>query len=303
MNNTIQTIGTHNGQFHADEVFAVAILRELYPNASVIRTRNSEVLQTCDIVVDVDGGQYDHHTTEKEYRENEIPFASAGLIWRDFGKKVIDKHTEESNVDIEEIFHIVEKVFPSIDESLFQGIDALDNGHPLEKDKRIVGISDIISGFNLTWNSFDDENHAFEQAVVFAAQVLRNKLKSAIAKEEAKHIVVDAFANRKTKELLILNTFCPWTNALLELDQEEEVLFVVFHDNSGEYRIQVVPKEPSSFEARKSLPLLWAGKRDNELSEIVGIHDAVFCHPARFIAGAVSYKSITKMAELALEER
>ena len=296
MNNTIQTIGTHNGQFHADEVFAVAILQELYPNTNIIRTRNSDVLQTCDIVVDVDGGQYDHHTTEKEYRENEIPFASAGLIWRDFGKEVIRTYASENHIDIEKVFH-------SIDESLFQGIDALDNGHQLDKDYRITGISDIISGFNLTWNSNGDENHAFEQAVTFATQVLRNKLKSAIAKEEAKHIIVDALANRKTKELLILDTFCPWTNALLELDQEEEVLFVIFPEKSGEYRIQVVPKEPNSFEARKSLPLSWAGKRDNELGEIIGIHDAVFCHAARFIAGAVSHASIMKMAQLALEEK
>lgn len=299
MNNTIQTIGTHNGAFHADEVFAVVILRELYPNADVIRTRNSSVLQTCDIVVDVDGGQYDHHTTEKEYRENGIPFASAGLIWRDFGKSVIETHTEESDINIEGVL----KVFHRMDESLFQGIDALDNGHELDKDYRITGISDIISGFNLTWNSDGDENNAFEQAVTFATQVLRNKLKSAIAKEEAKHIIVDALANRKTKELLILDTFCPWTNALLELDQEEEVLFVVFPDNSGEHRIQVVPKEPSSFEARKSLPLSWAGKRDKEFGDIVGISDAVFCHAARFIAGAVSYESIMKMAQLAVEER
>lgn len=296
MNNPIQTIGTHNGQFHADEVFAVAILRELYPNANIIRTRNSSVLQACDIVVDVDGGQYDHHTTEKEYRENEIPFASAGLIWRDFGKEVIGTYASENHIDIEKVFH-------SIDESLFQGIDALDNGHQLDKDYRITGISDIISGFNLTWNSDEDEDEAFEQAVTFATQVLRNKLAGVIAKEEAKHIIVDALENRKTKELLILDTFCPWTKTLLELDEEEEVLFVVFPEKSGEHRIQVVPKEPSSFDARKDLPLSWAGKRDNELGDIVGISDAVFCHPARFIAGAVSYESIMKMAELALEER
>ncbi|KAI7522628.1 hypothetical protein KC331_g19128, partial [Hortaea werneckii] len=42
-------IGTHNGHFHADEALAVFLLRLLpqYRNASLIRTRDPEVLKTC----------------------------------------------------------------------------------------------------------------------------------------------------------------------------------------------------------------------------------------------------------------
>ena len=41
---TVKKIGTHDGPFHADEVFAVAALRRLYPDAYVIRSRDPEAL-------------------------------------------------------------------------------------------------------------------------------------------------------------------------------------------------------------------------------------------------------------------
>ena len=56
----IRTIGTHSGQFHCDEAFAIALLRVLpeFKDSRVIRSRDPKVLATCDILVDV-GGQYD----------------------------------------------------------------------------------------------------------------------------------------------------------------------------------------------------------------------------------------------------
>jgi uncharacterized UPF0160 family protein len=46
-------IATHNSNFHADDVFAVAALKQLYPSAKVIRTRNLDELDQADIVLDV----------------------------------------------------------------------------------------------------------------------------------------------------------------------------------------------------------------------------------------------------------
>lgn len=41
---------------------------------------------------------------------------------------------------------------------------------------------------------------------------------------------------------------------------------------------------------------------EQELNEVIGIDDAIFCHPARFIAGAGSFVSILKMADIAVRE-
>ncbi len=63
------SIGTHDGKFHCDEALACYMLRRLpeYSNASVIRTRNPNILDKCVVVVDVGGvydpssHRYDHH--------------------------------------------------------------------------------------------------------------------------------------------------------------------------------------------------------------------------------------------------
>lgn len=64
-----KTIGTHNGVFHCDELLACFMLKQLpeYKGSKIVRTRDSEILKQCEIVVDV-GGEYipekkrfDHH--------------------------------------------------------------------------------------------------------------------------------------------------------------------------------------------------------------------------------------------------
>lgn len=286
-------IGTHHGKFHADDVFALAILKQLYPTADVLRSRDLQRLAECDIIVDVGGGKYDHHTTDKVYRENGIPYASAGLIWRDFGEKVIEKYGA-----IDQISSLIR----TIDEKLIQAIDADDNGVQLDKDWRIKSISDVVEGFNPAWNSDGDEDEAFHTAVAFAGKILMNHIGSEISRLDAVEVVENAYRNREQKDLLVLRQFCPWTETLLSVDMKEEVLFVVYPDSTSGYRVQVVPQVAGSFQARKKLPEAWAGKTDDELGRLVGIPDAVFCHPARFIAGATSLESALKMARQAISE-
>lgn len=285
-------IGTHHGKFHADEVFAIAMLRQLDPSAQVIRSRDTTQLNTCDIVVDVGRSQYDHHTTEKTLRDNKIPYASAGLVWRDFGQQVIERVAGSESI---------EGLVQVIDEKLIQAIDANDNGIDLDRDARLKTTAELIGLFNPPWNSAEGENAAFEEAVSFAEKILCRFIIMERAKRQAIDVVKDAFLARPRKELLALDTFCPWTESLSELDAAQEVLFVVFPDKTGQFRLQVVPKQFGSFEARKALPEDWAGKENEELQRVTGIFDAVFCHPAKFIAGAKSHASIMKMANLAIE--
>jgi uncharacterized UPF0160 family protein len=66
-------------------------------------------------------------------------------------------------------------------------------------------------------------------------------------------------------------------------------------------RIQAVPVDPDSFANRKSLPLAWAGLRDNELSAVCGIAGGVFVHAGRFIGGNTTYDGVVAMAKAALD--
>ena len=118
----IKTLGTHNGKFHADDVMATAILRLLLGNLKVIRTRDESILQKLDFVYDISLGEFDHHQLNKELRDNNIPYAACGLVWREFGSRVIQKF----NSEFEE--NDIISIFDYVDKHLVQGIDATDNG-------------------------------------------------------------------------------------------------------------------------------------------------------------------------------
>ncbi|WP_334169494.1 MYG1 family protein, partial [Timonella senegalensis] len=68
-------IATHNGKFHADDVFGVALLKQLYPDAQVVRSRDPKVLDQADIVLDVGGvydveaRRFDHHQVSSGARD------------------------------------------------------------------------------------------------------------------------------------------------------------------------------------------------------------------------------------------
>src|SRR3989344_4225767 len=95
---------THDGSFHADELFACATLsiwaEKEGRRIKIIRTRNQEIIEKADIVVDV-GMQYDpsknrfdHHQKGGAGRRAESPeisYASFGLVWKHYGEKICDK--------------------------------------------------------------------------------------------------------------------------------------------------------------------------------------------------------------------
>jgi uncharacterized UPF0160 family protein len=47
---------THDGWFHADEVFALAVLNLIYPDLNIVRSRIEKVYKNADIIVDVGHG-------------------------------------------------------------------------------------------------------------------------------------------------------------------------------------------------------------------------------------------------------
>ena len=113
----IKTLGTHSGKFHADDVMATAMLRLLLGDIKVVRTRDEEVLKKLDFVYDISLGEFDHHQLDKEIRENNIPYAASGLVWREFGSRVIQKFNSEFNEDD------IISIFDYIDRTLVQGIE------------------------------------------------------------------------------------------------------------------------------------------------------------------------------------
>ncbi|HKO89784.1 MAG TPA: MYG1 family protein, partial [Polyangiaceae bacterium] len=61
--------------------------------------------------------------------------------------------------------------------------------------------------------------------------------------------------------------------------------FVLFPDEDGGWRLLAIPDEAGTLGLKRPLPLEWAGLAGAELSRVVGVPGASFCHRNRFIAG------------------
>lgn len=291
-------VGTHNGSFHPDEVFAYAFLKLINADLNIVRTRDNEKLKECDFIFDVaiDGihNPYDHHYENKEYRcedEYNIPYSSFGLIWRDLGLQYI----EEFGLEEDEAY----RLFKSIDYRLVRSIDADDNGVDIASD--MFDIADVIGSLNPSWDSDISHDVAFNEAVLIAQKILKGLIDKEVSKSSARHIVNEAFA-KSQNGIMVLKTYVPWESQLLSLNADEKVKIVVFPGHDGDYKLRVVPKYRKGFETLIDLPAEWAGKRNSELQEITGVDDAIFCHSGRFLAAAETFSGAIKLAKLALKK-
>ncbi|MBA6352411.1 MYG1 family protein [Colwellia sp. BRX9-1] len=289
------TIATHNGNFHADDVFSIAALKHIFPNFNLIRTRNLEVIGKADLVIDVggeynaDAGRFDHHQRGGGgERENGIPYSSFGLVWQKYGLEICQGNQDVAN---------------AVDAGLVSTIDAIDCGYTEGASKGInqgISLSQTISMFNPTWQEDSHFDSCFDEAVEFATRILTRFIASANGGISAKEIVAKAIDNAEDPRVIVLDKYTPWKRTVHALSAQ--ALYMVYPSGSGPWRIQTVPVEPGSFEDRKSLPQAWAGLSDDALKAVTGIDDAMFCHNGLFIAGAETFESTMKMAAIALQE-
>lgn len=291
-------MAVHNGVFHADEVFGVALMETIEPDLQVIRTRDEAVIAECDLVADVGGGKYDHHQADKVLREDGIPYCAFGLLWRDYGKqftKIICPSLNE--VESEEVAYKVSMDF-------ITQIDASDNGVTLNTyESPVTTLSQIISSYMPLQSENKDVDRAFFEAVAFAKRLLQRVVRQYVEYYDNLRYMKEALNSQDVKNthILILEGAVKWKDILLELDKEEDVLFVVFEDLTGSWRVQTVPKEENSFDARKDLPKPWASLRSEELSALTGVEGCIFCHPNLFIAGNETKEGALAMAHLAVQ--
>jgi uncharacterized UPF0160 family protein len=291
-------IATHDGSFHADEVFAVAALGLLGEPVEVVRTRDPGALAAADLRVDVGfrddarAGDFDHHQRGFDaVRANGVRYASFGLVWREFGVRVCDGDAE---------------VATAIDETLVQTVDANDTGQrltePVVDGVRPFSISAVIGGFNANWDeqlSPDEERARFDAAVELARGILAREIAVAASGRRAERIVRAAIAAAPDPRVVELPVNAPWKRVLVP--ETADALFVIYPKRQG-FGLEAVPGALGSFENRRDLPAAWGGLEGPDLVAVTGVEDALFCHAKRFLVVAASHDGITRLAELALAE-
>ena len=148
------TAFTHGGKFHADDVFSAALLKICNPNIAI--QRGFAVPQGfAGLVFDIGDGPFDHHAKNSPVRENGVPYAAFGLLWRELGPQLVGP------VDA-----------GRFDESFVQPLDLDDNtgcGNQL---------ANIIAAYNPRWDGEDRPDDCFAQAVALAQDMLAHKLEA-----------------------------------------------------------------------------------------------------------------------------
>lgn len=285
---------THSATFHADEVFATVILSKIMPDIKLIRVNElNQNINKNVIVYDIGAGEYDHHQLGGNgIRENGVKYAACGLIWKEFGRKVLEKYNVN---DIEFVFNYVDK-------NLIQFIDSDDNGQlpKIDLDYRYVHISQIIGWFNPAWDEQVDSDEKFLKAVSLAQMVFDEFLRATISKVKARN-EVEKEIQKSENGIIIFERYIPWKEWILESKnpKAKELNYVVFPSKRGGYNVYAIPLEIGSFENRKTLPKSWRGLRDEKLQEITGVKSARFCHNAGFICSCEEKEDAIKLAKIA----
>ncbi len=290
-------IATHNGLFHADEVFALAVLKLVFEKSNktleIIRTRDLEKIALADIVVDVGGEhksskkRFDHHQKGNAgVRKNGIPYASFGLVWKAFGKK-ITTNTE---------------VWEAIDRKLVCPIDALDNGvsvsTPITLGVGEYSVSQMVSAIGNSHEE-NDRDLAFEKAIDVAIMVLRGEINKSEAKIEGERLVTSEIKKQNEPEVLVLEKYLKWHDAV---EKFSNIKFVIFPDSfSTKWCIQAAHDDADGFGGdRISFPQEWRGLMNSDLDTVTGLNGSVFCHTGGHFAHMSTMEGAIELANKAI---
>lgn len=285
---------THDDRFHADDVFTMATLRILLGDkiTEVVRTRDEAIIQSADIVFDVgnvydpETMRFDHHQKEGAgVRENGVPYASFGIVWKQYGEEICGSKEAAGLVDAK----------------IIQPIDAGDNGYPFytytQEDVEEYKLNNMVASFGATWKEEERYDEAFAEVVDIAEKILRREIIIAKHKAEAIPLVESAYQNSTDKSVVVLDQYYPWSQVI---EKHPEVLFVISPSKDGElWRVNAVQDE--MFVNRRDFPREWAGLREDQLPVVSGVADATFCHRKLFLAVARSKEGAISLAKKAIE--
>ncbi len=297
------TLLTHDGDFHADDVFGIAVLLTLYPSAAVIRTRDEPALKRAvsdreTVVVDVGAvfdpalNAFDHHQlTFTEARPCGTAYAAFGLIWRAYGEAYLRAYGVEDE--------LLPGVLRYVDDRLVRGIDAVDNGAihwdalPVGSTERLspTTVSQLVADFApspLEVAHREDWRRGFDAAVTWSRATLARVVARGVAYERGGRLIESADDG---SSVLLLDRAVPWRGRTAP-----HHLCVVFPAPDGTWFVQAVPPEHDPVAQKRPLPAAWAGLRHEALQRVSGVEEAIFCHRARFIAGARSRRGALALA-------
>jgi uncharacterized UPF0160 family protein len=293
----MQTVITHSGNFHPDDVLAVATV-QLYlgkEHIKIIRTRDEDEILKGDWVIDVggvfepDNKRFDHHQNGAPNHDNGIPYSAFGMVWDYLGKEVAGS----------------EFIAELIKDKLVLPIDAGDNAIKVcevgETGLIPFEFYDVIDAFKPVWGSGENYDSAFAEAVEFASFLITRLVNQYTANIDKHNFIESVYDKTEDKRMLVFDTMVNRE----DLIPYEDVIVGVSPSSSVECERWVaapIPLEGHDFENRGLFPAAWAGLSDGELESVSGIEGAVFCHKHGYMFIAKTKAAAIAAATRILEE-
>ena len=264
-------VATHSGPFHCDDVFACALLRSFVdPNLTLIRTRDLARIAQADIVIDVGGeydparGRFDHH--QRGYQGT---FSSAGMVlqWLE----------SDGRIDA--------ALASKLREQWVDYIDAVDNGRrkPAEDVPCLPTVVGTLCEQAQTQEEFDAR---YAEAVQLCTHILHGMRQAQLRTEQARASVAAAMARAVADgtRVMVFDKHLKWKRAYFENGGAEHPTDYALFPDGERWQLVAIPPEHESFDKKRPLPEAWAGLVDDELSRVIGVEGAKFCHKNLFIA-------------------
>lgn len=263
---------THSGPFHADEVFAYALLRTfLGQELELVRTRDPAIIARADLAIDV-GGQYDPRRRRFDHHQRAYlgPLSSAGMVlsW------------------LEELGKVAASFATSLRKDWVDYIDAVDNGRR-KLTSGVPCIVTIVTALGEQAHSLDEFDARFMEAVAMCDGILRGLCANERRNHEASSAVQEAMrrAEAAGSRVVVFDRHYKWKRAYFEHGGAHHPSdYVLFPDEEGSWRLLGIPADDGSTRLKRPLPMEWAGLVEDELARVVGVPGATFCHKNRFVA-------------------
>jgi uncharacterized UPF0160 family protein len=309
----MKKIITHNGDFHADDVFAIATTQIYLEKKGFVLGQDFEIVRTDrdqdfswvsdnDIIMDVgfiydpEKNKFDHHqsTFEKKHEIQNIPYASFGLLWDKFGMEICENN---------------KTTFSEIERKLVLQIDGVDNGvatsqgkfenippftwdllmrsfYPNIDDEEILEKNELNKKFDIGFLKIKDFAKEFLLGLIQRETGLsKKKIELENILEDEKNIWITDTRNYQNIKVLIINEKWSWKYAYL-LPENHDFHFVIYPDIKNDWRIHGLRKSFNDMTPRIWPPENWLGKKGEELENISGIFGFTFCHKGGFLMSA-----------------
>lgn len=162
------TVITHDTTFHADDVFAVAMLIMVNSDVRLIRTRDPDILKSGKedievVVLDV-GGVYDPAMLNFDHHQDMSLMSAAGLIFEHFKNDICPRKSQPYFAQFISAIDMIDTNRGNI----YATWDLLPSG--------FRNVSSVIGSFNRDVNDRSLQYDQFYKAINFAHEIIENEI-------------------------------------------------------------------------------------------------------------------------------